>query len=352
MGGRGEMTVLIERKSITVDIHAAMDQGARKDEACKLVGLTVRTLQRWEMDIERGDGRPDAIRVSSKAMSQEEKSEIIRVCNSDLYKDMTPNEIVPILAEKGVYIGSESTFYRVLKENDLLHHRSDTKVPTVKKAPSQLLATGSDQVWSWDITCLRTCIRGIYFYLYLFMDVWSRKITGWSVEPCEDGKISADLMTTLCAKYGIKNLRLHSDNGGPMKCGTMLTTLQWLGVAPSFSRPGVSNDNPFSESLFKTMKYRSAYPKEFATIEDARIWVEHFVAWYNTEHHHSGIRYVTPQERHSGDDVAILGRRKETYRLAQMKRPDRWSNGTRNWNHITEVTLNRKTEVSDVRKCA
>jgi putative transposase len=123
------MTVLTERKSITVDVHAAMDQGARKDEACKLIGLTVRTLQRWELNIDCGDKRPDAIRESPKALSQEEKDEILRVCNSDLYKDMTPNEIVPILAENGVYIASESTFYRILKENDLLCHRSDTKDP-------------------------------------------------------------------------------------------------------------------------------------------------------------------------------------------------------------------------------
>jgi putative transposase len=184
------------------------------------------------------------------------------------------------------------------------------------------------------------------------MDVWSRKITGWSVELCEDGKIGADLMAALCKKYGIENLILHSDNGGPMKCGTMLATLQWLGVAPSFSRPGVSNDNPFSESLFKTMKYRPAYPSEFKTIEEARAWVAHFVSWYNTEHHHSGIRYVTPQERHSGADIVILEKRKETYRLAQMKRPDRWSRGTRNWNQITEVVLNRTIETVEMKKCA
>lgn len=347
------MTTLKDRQIITVNIQIAVTDGARKGKACRLIGLSVRTLQRWKRDAKIGDRRPDAVRApSKKALSQEEKTEILRVCNSDVYKDMTPNEIVPILAENGVYLASEATFYRILKANALLRHRSDTRAPIARKAPSQKLATRFNQVWSWDITYLRTCVQGVYFYLYLFMDIWSRKITGWCVESCEDGKISADLMRSLCEKYGIGNLILHSDNGGPMKCGTMLSTLQWLGVAPSFSRPGVSNDNPFSESIFKTMKYRPAYPKEFTTIEEARTWVEHFVRWYNTEHHHSGIRHVTPEQRHSGADVAILEQRRETYRLAKMKRPDRWSRGTRNWNQITEVVLNKKTEVIEVKKCA
>lgn len=350
MGGRGEMTTFNERKSIIADIKNAIVQGARKEKACRLIGLTIRTLQRW--DNNSADKRPDAIRVSPKALSQDEKAEILRVCNSNEYKDMSPNEIVPILAQKGVYIASESSFYRVLRENNLLHHRSDTRAPIARKAPFQLQAVGPNQVWSWDITYLKTTINGIYFYLYLFMDIWSRKITGWTVELCEDGKISSDLMKTLCDRDGIKDLHLHSDNGGPMKCGTMLATLQWLGITPSFSRPSVSNDNPFSESLFKTMKYRPAYPKEFKTIEDARIWVNHFVEWYNTEHHHSGIRYVTPDERHSGADIIILEQRKETYRFAQMRRPERWSKSTRNWNQIKEVTLNRKKTMDEEKKCA
>lgn len=346
------MTSDESRKHISSALNEAIDAGVRRHMACSLVGLSTRTLLRWDMNPDSGDKRPLCIKQSEKAFSEEEKDAIVRVCTSDEYKDLTPNEIVPILAENGHYYGSESTMYRVLKERALLNHRSDCKPPSPRKAPEKLCATGPGQVLSWDITYMKTKVRGIFYYLYLFMDVYSRKIVGWAVETNEDGKIAADIITEICKNHGLSGIRLHSDNGGPMKCGTMLAMLQWLGVVPSFSRPGVSNDNPFSESLFKTMKYRPGYPSEFASIEEAREWVTRFVAWYNTEHRHSAIRYVTPDQRHYGHDDAILAVRTETYRQAKLRRPDRWSGATRNWNPIKEVMLNGKTEEVKVLKCA
>lgn len=345
------MTSLEQRKTIICDIKKAVSDGARCAKACSIIGLSARTLGRWQKN-EDGDKRPSAVKHSPSALTDEEKQKIIDVCTSDEYKDMSPNVIIPILAEKGVYIGSESTFYRVLREHRLLAHRSESKAPAPRKSPPRLVATGPDQIYSWDITYLPTLVKGRFFYLYLFMDIWSRKITGWTVELNEDGARAATLMREICGNKQNQNITLHSDNGAPMKCATMLATLQWLGVAPSFSRPQVSNDNPFSESLFKTIKYCPAYPKEFSSIEEAREWVATFVHAYNTQHRHSGIKYVTPEQRHNKEDVDILERRTATYRLAKEAHPERWSGKTRNWNHIKEVGINQKTEQAEGKKIA
>jgi transposase InsO family protein len=345
------MTVKEERDNITACVSEAVEQGARKEQACKIIGLTARTIQRWQKN-HCGDQRPDFKRMSSKALTDEEKDKIVEVCNSNEYKDMTPNEIVPVLAEKGEYYASESTFYRILRERGLLTHRSDCKPANSVNKPDELKATGPNQVWSWDITYLKTSVKGIYYYLYLFMDVWSRLIVGWTVEENEDGEIASTTIKHICKEKGIKKIYLHSDNGGPMKCGTMLATLQRLGVVPSFSRPHVSNDNPFSESLFKTMKYVPSFPNEFKSLEEAITWVEAFVKWYNEEHHHSSIKFVTPMQRHYGEDVAILQKRKETYIAARNNRPDRWSRNIRNWDRIEEVYLNKQIEEIKIKDAA
>jgi transposase InsO family protein len=168
-------------------------------------------------------------------------------------------------------------------------------------------------------------------------------IVGWTVEESESADYSSQLISQACLAHGVtkQQLTLHSDNGGPMKGATMLSTLQVLGEIPSFSRPSVSDDNPYSESLFKTLKYRPSYPDgSFSSKKEAQDWVEHFVHWYNTEHMHSGIKFVTPVSRHKGNDLEILKKRQATYELAKLNNPARWSGRTRNWNHITEVLLN------------
>lgn len=336
------MTILSERKKFMDCIEEGITNGARKEQVCKLLGLSIRTLQRWEKN-PKGDKRPLAEHKSPIALSEAEKDRIIEICTSHEYKDMNPNEIVPILAEKGEYYASESSFYRVLREKGLLHHRSECKPPTQRKAPVEKIATGPNQVWSWDITYLKTSIRGIFFYLYLFMDIWSRKIVGFKVDKYEDGGIASELITQICEEQGIDSIYLHSDNGAPMTCGIMLATLQRLGVVPSFSRARVSNDNPYSESLFKTMKYVPAYPQEFKSIEEATAWVNCFVEWYNNSHHHSGIKFTTPNQRHCGQDILILQKRKETYLAAKQLNPKRWKRNIKNWDHIEKVVLNKKT---------
>lgn len=183
----------------------------------------------------------------------------------------------------------------------------------------------------------------MYFYLYMVMDVYSRKIVGWQVYERESSARAADLMTDICEREAVAadQVTLHSDNGGAMRGEVLLVTLQRLGVIPSFSRSGVSSDNAYSESVFKTMKYVPYYPeKGFEEIARARQWVEKFVVWYNTEHLHSAIKFVTPQQRHEGLDKEILSRRAELYEQARKKNPSRWSGKTRDWSEIREVRLN------------
>jgi transposase InsO family protein len=243
------------------------------------------------------------------------------------------------MAETGRFIASEASFYRILKSEGMVKKSSSRKTSRRKK-PRELTASGPCQVWSWDITYLRSPVKGLHYYLYLIQDVWSRAIVGWAVHETESAEHAAELMKKISTTMEITGVKLHADNGGPMKGATMLATLQRLGVMPSFSRPGVSNDNPFSESLFKTLKYRAGYPEFFASIEHAQEWVTGFVEWYNNMHLHSGIKFVTPMQRHSGEDVAILERRTLTYQKARARNPIRWGGGIRNWTRPMTVVLN------------
>lgn len=327
------------RKEILKSVNEAVDSGARKSEACKIINLPIRTLQRWEK-LKQGDLRQITKNIPPNKLSDKEREKISDVCCSDTYKDFTPHVIVPILAENGIFLCSESTMYRYLREKKMLAHRSESKPAQKISKPDELKATGPDQVWSWDITYMGAEIKGKYYFLYMFEDIWSRAIRGWDIFENESAEHAAELFNNICNDNNVKGINLHSDNGSPMKGATMLSTLQRLGVMPSFSRPHVSDDNPYSESLFKTLKYKAGYPKSFASLEEAKQWVEKFVLWYNFEHRHSGIKYVTPMQRHNGEDKEILAKRDKTYKDAQKKYPERWSRSTRNWDYISEVTLN------------
>ena len=342
MGNRGERVALSDRKSCIALVQEAVNAGAGRAASCQILEVSLRSVERWEEDPERSDGRAGPLTPSPQSLTEAEKKMIIEVSTQPLYLDLCPWKIVAKLADSGRYLASESSFYRVLKQADLLKHRSKSK-PREHKRPKDLIARRPNQVWSWDITYLKSPVKGIYYYLYLMMDVYSRMIVGWAIEEVESAEHAARLMDRTCMEQGIlkAQLTLHADNGGPMKGATMLATLQNLGVAPSFSRPSVSDDNPFSESLFKTLKYRPSYPDgAFASLEEAQTWVTKFVDWYNTEHLHSGIRFVTPQSRHQGSDAKILENRHAVYQKAKLANPARWSGETRDWSVITEVRLN------------
>ncbi|KZY36806.1 integrase [Oleiphilus sp. HI0081] len=294
------------------------------------------------------DKRQSAIRPEPKnKLSETERQSIINICNEPEYADLPPSQIVPRLADKGQYIASESSFYRVLKAHNQLAHRGRDKPKNGTKKPKGYTATGPNEVWSWDITYCPATVIGRYYYLYMIEDIFSRKIVGWEVHESEQGEHAAALLerSVWSEKCVRKSLVLHSDNGSPMKSLTMQAKMQDLGVASSRSRPGVSNDNPFSESLFRTLKYCRRWPSEgFKSIDEARTWVKEFVTWYNTEHRHSRINFVTPEQRHLGLDEEILSKRDELYRKMKRKNQIRWSKATRNWEKVGDVKLNPEKE--------
>jgi len=343
------MISIQEKEKAVFLIEEACEAGARQNKACLLLGITERTLQRWKGTPDKSikkDQRQHCKTIPANKLLPEEKQEIIRICNSEKYMSLPPSQIVPALADQNIYIASESSFYRVLHENCQQQHRGKSKACKRNK-PKGFTATGPNQVWTWDITYLPSSIKGMFFYLYMITDIYSRKIVGWEVHNKQNDNLSSSLIKRAYLSEGIsrKDIVLHSDNGPPMRGATMLVTLQDLGVIPSFSRPSVSNDNPYSESLFKTLKYIPIYPsKPFDTIEVAREWVLRFVRWYNNHHHHSGIKFVTPHSRHSGRDKEILKNREKVYKEAKIRKPERWAGNIRNWDLIEKVNLNPDKE--------
>jgi transposase InsO family protein len=318
-----------------------MQAGARKEPAGAVLGLSLRTVQRWERE-GLTDQRKGSRARPANALSETERAAVLVRLNSAEFAGESPNQVVPKLADRGEYLASEASMYRILRDEKLLAHRHKS-APARRREATPLEATGPNQVWSWDITWLAGPVRGWFFYLYLILDLYSRKIVAWQVHERECAEYAAALATEACVLESITGdttLVLHADNGGAMKGATMLATLQWLGVVPSFSRPRVSDDNPFPEALFRTLKYRPDYPERaFADIDEARAWLEQFVRWYNDEHQHSGIRFVTPHQRHTGQDLEILQRRHAVYQAAHHRHPERWSRETRNWAPAGGVAL-------------
>lgn len=324
-------------------VDEAIASGASKERACSTVGVSVRTLQRWRKQDIGDDKRAGPKTAPGNKLTPQERQEVLSTLNSEAYRDLSPRQVVPKLADQGKYLASESTMYRILHEEQLQHHRERSREPQERHRPEELVATRPNQVWSWDITYLASPVRGLFFYAYLILDVFSRKIVGFAVQDCECGELAAYLIEAACKREGVDRdqLVIHSDNGSPMKSATLLARLLALGVATSFSRPSVSNDNPYSESLFRTTKYRPEYPKgPFASLEAARAWFQWFVNWYNTEHQHSSIQLVTPDERHRGADREILERRERVYAEAKARNPERWTGRTRDWSRVNEVRLN------------
>lgn len=326
-------------------IEEAVQAGARERLACEELGLTQRTLQRWRKPKTREDGRPQAKRPEPvNKLSVDEQQQILEVIHQPEYQSLPPSQIVPRLADQGTYLASESSFYRVMHRHNQQQHRGRSKKRTVKP-PTSHRATAANQVWMWDITWLAGPVKGLFFYLYLVLDLFSRKIVGWEVWEEESAQQASRLMrrTVLSEQCVLRQqpLILHSDNGSPMKGATLLETLYSLGITPSRSRPRVSNDNPYAESIFRTCKYRPEYPEHgFKDRTEAREWVQRFVRWYNLEHRHSGLNFLTPSQRHTGQADDVLAKRKRVYEAAKALHPGRWSGATRDWSLDEEVWLN------------
>ena len=302
-------------------------------------------MQRWQADdgLSRGDRRPEADRPTpAPALTAAERARIIAVANEPRFAETPPARIVPALADEGTYLASEASFHRVLRAAGQVTRRGRARPP---RPPSTHIATAPGQVWCWDLTFLPAQIEGRWFFWYLILDLFSRKIVGCAVHDTDSAEHAAHLARRTALAEGVhashpKPVR-HGDNGASLKATTVRAMLAWLGIRPSYSRPRVSDDNPFVEALFRTAKYRPAFPpKGFADLDAARPWAAAFVPWYNHAHRHSGIRYVTSAERHAGQDRPLLARRHALYQQARARNPRRWSRQTRNWTPMAAVTLN------------
>ena len=326
-------------------IDEAVVAGARRHKACAELKISVRTLRRWRSESGeiRADARPDATRPRpANALSEEEVARMDQICCRPEFVSLPPSQIVPILADQNEYLASGASYYRRLRALGLLQHRGRAAKPC-RRDPQRHQARGPNEVWVWDITWLPGPVVGTFFYLYLMLDLFSRKVVGWEVFEEETAACAAVVVrkASLAEKRGLSPLVLHSDNGSPMKGATMLVTLQKLGIAASFSRPGVSDDNAQAEAFFRTLKYRPGYPsKGFKTLDGAREWVKNFVHWYNYTHRHSALKFVTPAQRHAGEDHEVLSAREQLYAQAKARNPARWSGAPRNWTRPGTVWLN------------
>ena len=344
------MISLEDRQALTRDIAVAHSTGARLKSACEIVGIDQRSIQRWKAinsnGLISGDRRPHAVRsLPNHALSEAERAHLLTVANEPRFAAVPPARIVPMLADEGIYLASESTFSRVLKAHGQSAYRGRAKARKTIRPPTTHIATEPRQVWCWDMTYLPAQVMGRWFYLYLILDLYSRKIVGWEVHDADHSDHAAHLVRRTALAEGIAAMCakpvLHGDNGSTLKATTVLAMLNWLGVKPSYSRPRVSDDNAYAESLFRTAKYRPEFPtKGFADLDQARTWANGFVHWYNFDHRHSGIRYVSPAQRHAGDDHEILAARHALYLQARELNPARWSGNTRNWTPVGAVTLN------------
>jgi transposase InsO family protein len=339
---------LEDRQKIAQHVEQAHADGARLKPACHLAGIDLRTLQRWKAGdgLVQGDKRPTSVHPRpAHSLTDEECEVILAIANEPRFAEVPPARIVPMLADEGTYVASESSFHRVLRAAGQSGHRGRAKTPRKSKPPTTHVATGPNQVWCWDMTYLPTIVAGVWFYLYLILDLYSRKVVGWEIHATDSADHAAHLVrrTALSEAIHCEDLKpvLHGDNGATVKGTTVLAMLHWLGIKPSYSRPRVSDDNAYAEALFRTAKYRPEFPDGgFTDLEEARVWGAQFVHWYNFEHRHSGIKFVTPAQRHAGEDVEILSARDVLYAAAKETNPRRWSGGTRDWTPVAAVTLN------------
>lgn len=349
------MTALPEREVLVQMVEAAQKAGARLAGACGEVGISVRTYERWVSEGQvKADGRPDADRPEpAHKLTEAEREGIVAVCHEPRFADLPPSQIVPRLADEGTYLASESSFYRVLRSRGEQHHRGRAAKPVVSEPPRHL-ATGPNSVWVWDITFLACShVVGQFFYLYAILDLWSRKIVAWEVHERESGEWAVQLVEKAVWREHLRlhPLVLHADNGAAPTAYTLKAKLEALGIRPSHSRPGVSDDNAHMEAWFRTAKYRPSYPtKGFANIESARAWALKLVTWYNGEHLHSAIGFVTPSQRHTGEAPARLAGRKRVYEAARGRNPRRWSRGVRQWNDPEHVWLNPPPKIALMEK--
>jgi putative transposase len=281
-----------------------------------------------------------------RALLPEERATVLGVLHEERFVDQSPAQVVSRLLDEGEYLCSERTMYRILSENKEVRERRDQLRHPCYEKP-ELLATGPNELWSWDITKLKGPVKWTYYYLYVIMDVYSRYVVGWMVAPRESATLARRLIEATCRRQGIRRdeLTIHADRGSSMKSKVVAMLLSDLGVTKSHSRPHVSNDNPYSEAQFKTLKYRPEFPKRFGSIEDARLFCVDFFRWYNTEHYHSGVGLMTPFDVHFGHAEEKRRRRATVLARAYAAHPERFVRGLPQPAELPkEVWINKPTK--------
>ena len=340
MGGRrGRLIPLDMRKMAVTLIQEANASGARIWKACETLEISVSTFERWRKG-KYSDQRKGAPKQVPRKLTKEEKEKLIDLSCNEEYKDYNPYKIHASLLDKGTYIASISSFYRVLREAGLIHHRGNSRPGTRHNAPPERIADGPNQVWTWDITWLPTTIRGLFNYAYAIIDIWDRSIVKWAIHDREDDALAKELFHAALKENNYPDVFIHSDNGNPMKGISLLALFYDLGICNSYSRPRVSNDNPFIESWFKTLKYSVSYPGNFETLTEAREWFAMFVHHYNTCHSHSGLHFITPKQVREGSYKKIVKKRNKTMVAAKNRNPHRWSSAVKQLPEKHVVHLN------------
>ncbi len=326
-----------------------LGQGVGVKSACTALGVVRSSYYRDRARLVNPQGNTRS--YSPLALSEAERNVVIATLNSEEFMDKAPMTVFATLLEKGQCLCSVRTMYRLLKKmGQSRERRNQVSRPNYKKP--ELLATGPNQVWSWDITKLKGPVKWSYFHLYVIMDIFSRYVVGWMVAHRESAILAKQLIDETCQKQGIQKqqLTLHADRGSSMKSKPVAFLLADLGVTKTHSRPQTSNDNPYSEAQFKTLKYRPDFPSRFGSIVDARSFCRDFFPWYNTEHKHSGIALLTPESLHHNQEKEILDKRNATMQLAFKSNPTRFKNkAPKLWAAPVAVWINKpKDEANKV----
>ena len=307
--------------------------------ACEALGVSRASFYRQQQPISI---EPKPRPRPTRSLSQAEQQKVLEVLHSERFVDQSPAEVYATLLDEGIYLCSLRTLYRILAEHEEVRERRNQRRHPVYQKP-QLLATGPNQLWSWDITKLPGPGKYTYFHLYVILDVFSRYVVGWMVAHRESEILAERLIRLTCQKHQIQpqQLTLHADRGSSMRSKTVALLLSDLGIIKSHSRPHVSNDNPFSEAQFKTLKYQPQFPKQFGSIEDARSFCHPFFDWYNHEHHHSGIGWLTPAMLHDGQAEHVVQQRQQVLLAAYLAHPERFVQGQPSPPSVpTEVWIN------------
>ena len=292
--------------------------------ACRALGVPRASFYR-RLGEKSGPVSPAPRPTPARALAAPEREAVLVQLHSERFRDKAPAQVYAALLDEDKYLCSIRTMYRLLAQHgEVRERRNQLTHPNYKKP--ELLATGPNQVWSWDITKLRGPVKWTYFHLYVILDIFSRYVVGWMVAPRESAELAKRLIEDSCEKQRIQpaQLCLHADRGSSMRSKAVALLLADLGVTKSHSRPYVSDDNPFSESQFKTLKYRPEFPDRFGSLEDARSFCQSFFTWYNTGHYHSGIALLTPEVLHYGRAEEVVRRRQEVLSKAYERNPERF----------------------------